>query len=99
MLRFRSRRKRAAVILIYIVVAKFSEIVFLTESAWFSIKITSGLYATVTPYVPGHIFSLIGVASVDAMMLLWCVFFSSLQQHSKDFLAHHAHRIKLACAF
>ena len=41
----------------------------------------------------------IGAASVDAMMLLWCVFFSSLQQHSKDFLAHHAHRIGLACAF
>ena len=41
----------------------------------------------------------IGAASVDAMMLLWCVFFSTLQQHSKDFLAHRAHRIGLACAF
>ena len=37
-------------------------------------------------------------ASVDAMMLLWCVFVSTLQQHSKDFLAQHAHRIGLACA-
>ena len=38
-------------------------------------------------------------ASVDAMMLLWRVFISTLQQHSKDVLAHHAHRIGLACAF
>ena len=37
-------------------------------------------------------------ASVDAMMLLWCVFVSTLQQHSKEFLAYHAHRIGLARA-
>ena len=38
-------------------------------------------------------------ASVDAMMLLWCVFASTLQQHSKDVLAQHAHRIGLAYTF
>ena len=37
-------------------------------------------------------------ASVVAMMLLWCIFVSTLQRHLKDVLAHHAHRIGLACA-
>ena len=58
MLRCRSRRKRAAVIRIYIQVVKFSEIFFIGDSTWFSIKFTSELCAIVTPYVPGHIFLL-----------------------------------------
>ena len=58
MLRCRSRRKRAPVILIHITLAKLSEIFFIGDSTWFSIKFTSEFYAIVTPYVPGHIFLL-----------------------------------------
>ena len=46
--------ERATVILIYIVAAILSEIVFLVdESSWSSIKFKSPLNAIVTPYVPG----------------------------------------------
>ena len=38
-------------------------------------------------------------ASVSAMVLLWCVSVSTLQQHSKNVLAQHAHRIGLAYTF
>ena len=58
MLRCRSRRKRAPVILTHIKLAKLSEIFFTGDSTWFSIKFTSELCAIVTPYVPGHIFLL-----------------------------------------
>ena len=58
MLRCRRRRKRATVILIHVDVAKFSEVVFVVGSTRFSIKFTSGIYATVTPYVPGRMFPL-----------------------------------------
>ena len=37
-------------------------------------------------------------ASVVAMMLLWCIFVSTLQRQLKDVLTHHAHQIGLACA-
>ena len=46
--------ERATVILIYIVAAILSEIVFLVdESSWSSIKFKSLVNAIVTPYVPG----------------------------------------------
>ena len=46
--------ERATVILIYIVAAILSEIVFLVdESSWSSIKFKSPLNAIVTPYMPG----------------------------------------------
>ena len=38
-------------------------------------------------------------ASVSAMVLLWCVSVSTLQHHSKNVLAQHAHRIGLAYTF
>ena len=58
MLRCRSRRKRAAVIRIYIQVVKLSEVFFTGGSTWFSIKFTSEFYTFVTLYVPGRIFLL-----------------------------------------
>ena len=58
MLRCGRRRKRAAVMLIFSTVVKLSEIFFIRDCTWFSIKFTSGFHALVTPYVPRHIFLL-----------------------------------------
>ena len=58
MLRCRCRRKRAAVMLIFITIVKLPEIFFIRDCTWFSIKFTSGFYALVTLYVPRRIFLL-----------------------------------------